>query len=230
MCTQRQPFWVLCSWFGTLLFLIHDVNWKLLQAEGWSSRYWRSTLPMQAIALQTRWWRRLWSWTKALVASDAASPSVLFHSARSLEWCCFSVDKQFSFTIHFYEIVLTQKIVTWKFATRKFTDLQYFNSSNQTSSIVTQHMAMFINSCCSKRHGLLWVKAHHYLKLNNMVVLSNRNSLSFRCRNIFVQIKCQILHEYNFTPKFSHVGWLPATHKHFPNCCCPYYPCILGSL
>ena len=107
--------------------------------------------------------------------------------------------KKFSFTIHFYEIVLTRKIVTWKFATRKFTDLQYFNSSNQTSSIVTQHMAMFINGCCSKRHGLLWVKAHHYLKLNNMVILSNRNSLSFHCRNIFVQIN---LHKYNFTLKF----------------------------
>ena len=22
--------------------------------------------------------------------------------------------------------------------------------------------------------------------------------------------------------KFFHIGWLPATHKHFPNCCCPY--------
>ena len=29
-----------------------------------------------------------------------------------------------------------------------------------------------------------------------------------------------ILHEYN--SKFSDMGWLRATHQHFPNCCCPY--------
>ena len=30
MCTRRQPFWKLCSWLGSLLVLIRDVNSKLI--------------------------------------------------------------------------------------------------------------------------------------------------------------------------------------------------------
>ena len=37
MCTQRQLFRILFSLLSSLLVLIHDVNSKLLQSEGWSS-------------------------------------------------------------------------------------------------------------------------------------------------------------------------------------------------
>ena len=47
-----------------------------------------------------------------------------------------------------------------------------------------------------------------------------RNSLFVHCKNIFGHKTYEnILHKYNFT---TNVGWLLATHQHFPNCCCPY--------
>ena len=49
-----------------------------------------------------------------------------------------------------------------------------------------------------------------------------RNSLLFRCK-CTKETNENILHECNFYNKISFcVGWLPATRKHFPNCCCPY--------
>ena len=46
----------------------------------------------------------------------------------------------------------------------------------------------------------------------------------FRCKNIFVQRKRTKIFYLNIILEqiFFHVGWLPTTHKHFPNCCCPY--------
>ena len=50
------------------------------------------------------------------------------------------------------------------------------------------------------------------------------NLLLFRCKNIFVQRKSTKAFYANIIlqRKFFCIGWLPATHKYFPNCCCPY--------
>ena len=52
-----------------------------------------------------------------------------------------------------------------------------------------------------------------------------RNSLYFCCNKKIRTKKTyeNILSEYNFTTR-NFPRWLPTTHKHFPNCCCP---CIL---
>ena len=104
-------------------------------------------LPMQAIALQTRWWRRL-SWKKAMVASDAASSFILFilfHSARSpelLEWYCqVHVSEILAWKIFVAHPLLRNffntKDYNMKICKTNISDLQYFNSLNQTSSTVS---------------------------------------------------------------------------------------------
>ena len=51
-----------------------------------------------------------------------------------------------------------------------------------------------------------------------------RNLLYFCCKKNFVQRKCTKIFYTNIILQrgFFHVGWLPATHKHFPNYCCPH--------
>ena len=61
-----------------------------------------------------------------------------------------------------------------------------------------------------------------YLGLPHILSVIYRNLLSFRCKNIFVHRKCMQIFYTNIILNFSNVGWLRATHQHFPNCCCPY--------
>ena len=103
MCIQRRPFWIICCLLGSLLVLTRDINLKPKSGLPDPERSLSTCLPTQAIALQTRRWRRL-SCTKTLVRSGqyfifmvdsvAASSFVLFHA--------------------------TRKFITWKFATRIF--------------------------------------------------------------------------------------------------------------
>ena len=50
------------------------------------------------------------------------------------------------------------------------------------------------------------------------------NSLHFHCENIFLHRKHTKIFYTNkfYNCNFSDVGWLRATHQHFPNWCCPY--------
>ena len=64
--------------------------------------------------------------------------------------------------------------------------------------------------------------AHESLVTVHYIAILYRNSLLFRCENIFVQRKRTKIFYVNIILQqtFFRVGWFPATHKHFPNC--PY--------
>ena len=96
-CIQRQPFWMLYSWLGSLLVLICDVNLKLLQAKGCSSGSWRIIVKMFASAsdhaankavekfiIDKSLDKKLSKYFIFIVVWDAASSFILFHSIWSL--------------------------------------------------------------------------------------------------------------------------------------------------
>ena len=78
-----------------------------------------------------------------MVASVAASSFVLFHADRSLKLLRMMLPRTcvFSLPDGFYEIFLTRKFITWKFATRIFSHLRYI-----VVSIYTYRKSEFILS------------------------------------------------------------------------------------
>ena len=98
-----KQFRKLCSWLGSLLVLIRNVNSKLLQAEEWSSSSWRIVVNMSANAsdcpankavekaiVEKGLGKKHGQYFIFMVALDAASSFVLFHAGRCLElleWC-----------------------------------------------------------------------------------------------------------------------------------------------
>ena len=69
-----------------------------------------------------------------------------------------------------------------------------------------------------------WLMSYHVKTTLCHDIMTYRNSLYFRCKNIFVHRKrTKIFCANNFYNKnFSNVGSIQRTHQYFSNCCCPY--------